>query len=190
MDDFIIIKDFLSIDQCTRMSDYLDNLHLQDLSLPPDNQCVLSPAFYGVFNNESTVFLPRIEKVINKTLFPTYTYARIYHHNEILLPHIDREECEYSFTLTLKIDKTPWMFYIQSNDNVREVELFPGDILIYKGLDHLHWRMPLQNNFQYQAFFHYVDQNGPYANKKYDGRSKFASNQESIDELKRKKYVL
>lgn len=190
MENFIIINNFLSQEQCHDMAEKLDNLHNAGLSLPPDNQCISSPAFYGIFNDESINFLPQIEKIVNKQLYPTYTYARIYQKNEILLPHTDREECEFSFTLTLKIDKSVWPFYIESNNTVTEAILSVGDILVYKGMDQLHWRMPLHDNFQYQAFFHYVDQNGLYAHKKYDSRFSFASSQESIDELTRKKYVL
>lgn len=190
MNNFFIVKNFLDKDTCSEMSNKLDILYEQGLSLPPDNQCTISPAFYGVFNDESLSVLSKIENLTGKNLFPTYTYARIYSKNEILLPHTDREECEFSFTLTLKYDSDIWPFYIQTEDKTFEVLLDVGDILIYKGMENLHWRMPLKSNFQYQAFFHYVDKDGLFSNKKYDGRNEFASNQDSIEELKRKKNVL
>ncbi len=190
MKNFLIVRNFLNKDTCLSMADKLDSLHKQGLSLPPDNQCIRSPAFYGVFNDESLTFLPKIENLICKELFPTYTYSRIYQYGEILLPHTDRESCEISFTLTLKYDREIWPFYIESNGDAHEVSLDIGDILIYKGMIDSHWRLPLKSNFQYQAFFHYVDKTGPYTNHKYDKRHNFASTQESLDELKRKINVL
>ncbi len=190
MEDFLVVKNFLNKNTCFLMADKLDTLYKQGLSLRPDNQCIRSPAFYGVFNDESSSFVPKIENLVNKELFPTYTYSRIYQQGEILLPHTDREACEISFTLTLKYDREIWPFYITSNDKTSEVLLDVGDILIYKGVVDSHWRLPLKTSFQYQAFFHFVDKSGPYANYKYDGRHEFASSQESVDELKRKQNVL
>lgn len=190
MKDFVVIKGFVDKDRCCTMANKLDNLYKENLSLPPDNQCIISPAFYGIFNDEALEFLPAIEKITGKKLFPTYTYARIYQRNEVLLPHTDREECEFSFTLTLKYDTDVWPFFIQTKDATTEEILCEGDILVYKGIENLHWRMPLKTNFQYQAFFHYVDQQGNYANKRYDGRAEFATSNQSIEELKRKKHVL
>ena len=68
--------------------------------------------------------------------------------------------------------------------------LEPGDILIYKGVESLHWRLPLENDFHYQAFFHYVDANGPHADKKYDGRHAFATTDEATAEIVRRQNVL
>lgn len=168
------------------MIDKIDAFYNKGYNIPADNQAPNSPTFYGIFNDESLLFLPKIEAYVNKELFPTYTYSRIYQQGEILLPHIDRWEAEYSFSLALKYDKDIWPFYVQTSTGVEEVLLENGDIVIYKGLENLHWRMRLENHFHYQAFFHYVDKNGPYAHKKYDGRHDFASTKDVIDEINRR----
>jgi hypothetical protein len=50
----------------------------------------------------------------------------------------------------------------------------PGDVLIYQGINVLHWRDPLEGNFSKNIFIHYVDKNGPLYKEnpclKFDGR--------------------
>ena len=50
----------------------------------------------------------------------------------------------------------------------------PGDLIIYRGCEVEHWRDKFDANYgsyQVQAFFHYIDKNGPYYPKfKFDGR--------------------
>ena len=48
------------------------------------------------------------------------------------------------------------------------VSLNPGDGLIYRGCDCYHWREPFDGNHLAQVFLHYVDQNGPNTEWKYD----------------------
>jgi hypothetical protein len=190
MKDYLIVRNFINQDRCVQMVEKIKDFMARGLDLPPDNQCPTSPGFYGVFNDELTEFLPRIEQLVGKELYPTYTYSRIYQPGEILLPHTDRNECEYSFTLALEYDGEIWPIYVQTESGVQEILLDNGDILIYKGIDLLHWRMRLENRYHYQGFFHCVDKNGPYANRKYDSRETFASTQDAVDELLRKRNVL
>ena len=190
MDEFLIIRNFVDLNQCNTMVAKLDDWHANGFVLPPDDLCPISDSFYGIFNDESTVFLPKIEELVGKKLFPTYTYARIYARNEMLLPHRDRGACEYSFSLTLKYDQEVWPLYLQTDAGIEEVFLEPGDMLLYRGTEQLHWRLRLNTAYQYQAVFHDVDQNGPYADIKFDGRVSFGSTQDALDVLKRKKHVL
>ena len=189
-EDYILVKDFIDADTCRQMVAKLDDFFSKKYNLPPDSQCTISPAFYGIFNDESINFLPKIEKLVGKSLHPTYTYSRIYRTGEVLLPHKDRPACEYSFTLALKYDKKIWPFYLQTDNGVNEIFLENGEILIYKGTRDLHWRRPLLTEYNYQAFFHYVEQDGKFDNQKYDGHEKFLSTQEALEELIRKKHVL
>lgn len=189
MEDFIIVRQFADKETCAKLVERLDDFHAKGIVLPPDNQCPTSPSFYGIFNDESTLWLPKIEELVGKKLFPTYTYSRIYTPGEILLPHIDRSECEYSFSLALKYDEEIWPLCIESNGMAQEIYLDVGDILIYKGPEQKHWRMPLDGKFHYQGFFHYVDQEGLYANLKYDGRATFATTEEAAQETIRRKHA-
>ena len=185
MKEFMVVKKFISAEQCALLADKIDTFLSKDYKMY-DDQCPTSPAFYGIFNDESLIFLPYIEELLGKKLFPTYTYARLYKSKELLLPHKDREACEYSFTLSIKTDKEPWPFYLETSEGIEEVYLEDGDMLVYKGLQNLHWRMRLENQFQYQGFFHYVDQAGPYADKKYDGHDSFLSTDSAIEHLRNK----
>lgn len=123
---------------------------------------------YGTPATESIMaaIQPFIEEITGKTLFPTYSYGRIYWNGSEMRKHIDRPSCEYSVTLCISIDNEPWPIWI---DNT-EVLLQPGDMMVYKGMESEHWREPYKGNEQIQLFFHYVDANGPYADCKFDYR--------------------
>lgn len=123
-----------------------------------------------------TKFKPSIEEAIGKSLFPTYSYARIYQPGEELEPHTDRNECEISVTVNVASKGPPsfiWMKY-KDNDPIK-YDLNPGDAVIYKGCEALHWRAPLeQDQLNVQFMLHYVDKNGPNAHLIRDGRPSFA----------------
>lgn len=183
MKDFLVVKKFITPEQCIQLQEKIDLFLYNGWSLK-DDQCINSPSFYGIFNEESLAFLPYIEELVGKKLYPTYSYARLYRQNELLLPHTDREACEYSFTLSIKNDKDPWPFYLETDTGVEEVLLDEGDMLVYRGVKKLHWRMRFENQFQYQGFFHYVDQHGPYSDKKYDGKDHYLSSMEAVEFLR------
>jgi hypothetical protein len=46
----------------------------------------------------------------------------------------------------------------------------PGDAVLYKGIDVVHWRDELEGEFVTQTFLHYVDSDGPYKNWFMDRR--------------------
>jgi hypothetical protein len=111
---------------------------------------------------------PLIEQTVDKKLFPTYSFARIYYKGSYLHKHIDRPSCEYSITVCLDNNPRPWAIFMDGE----EVILERGDIVVYKGCDVIHWREPLDYDTEVtQVFLHYVDQNGPYSEWKYDKRS-------------------
>jgi hypothetical protein len=119
-------------------------------------------------------------------LVPTYSYARIYKHGDILKRHKDRPSCEISTTLNLGGD--PWPIYIDGTgaDNVideqrniikpnapegTKVLLEVGDMLVYSGCELEHWREPFKGQVCGQVFLHYNHRNGLFADKnKFDKR--------------------
>ena len=123
---------------------------------------------------------PDIEKVLNLKLIPTYSYYRVYKPGDVLKDHTDRESCEISATVTLgfkynnKCDKYRWSLHAYVNNEKRYLECEPGDAVIYKGCELTHGRDLFdvdRYSYQAQVFLHYVDANGPYAEKhRYDGR--------------------
>ena len=129
--------------------------------------------------------LPIMEKTTKLKLNPTYSYARIYKTGDILHRHKDRFSCEISTTLNLGGD--PWPIHLEPKKNVGipngkkitvssnnkgiSVNLKPGDMLVYKGMELEHWREEFQGDNCAQVFLHYNNQKSKNADKNiYDGR--------------------
>lgn len=107
-----------------------------------------------------------MEKETNLKLFPTYSFWRMYTYGATLAKHTDRSSCEISVTINMAGDGTPWPIYIGKS----EINLEPGDGVIYEGIDNEHWRDEYLGDGQAQVFLHYVDQNGDHKDWKYDKR--------------------
>ena len=117
---------------------------------------------------------PIMEKESKVKLIETYSYARIYKKGDELKRHKDRYSCEISTTMHLGGDE--WPIYLEPSgkegqDGV-EVNLKPGDMLMYRGCDLEHWRSAFKGQDCGQVFLHYNDASGKNAEKnKFDGRS-------------------
>ena len=116
-----------------------------------------------------------MEEHTGLTLYPTYSYYRVYRPGSILKIHKDRPSCEISTTLTLGFDYKDldtnyrWPIFVDST----QCEMNQGDLVIYRGCDLDHWRDEFkapEGSYHVQVFCHYVDANGPYAEFKYDRR--------------------
>ena len=130
--------------------------------------------------------LPKMQQETGLELVPTYSYARIYKHGDILKKHKDRPSCEISTTLCLGGDHWPIYLDPTGSDNVIdeyknihkpgapkgiEVNLKPGDMLIYSGCELEHWREPFQGQLCGQVFLHYNHADGRFAKTNlYDKR--------------------
>jgi alkylated DNA repair dioxygenase AlkB len=132
------------------------------------------PAAYGdpVLDELMNALIPRVEYCTGLALFPTYTFARIYKRGDQLKPHRDRRACEISLSINLgQIPDKPWALCVEGRDKVQASALLnPGDALIYRGIELTHWREPYEGEQTVQTFMHYVDQNGPNAGERFDGR--------------------
>ena len=117
---------------------------------------------------------PLIEENTGLSLFPTYSFYRVYRAGHSLAPHKDRPSCEISATLCLgynyKTDsKGSWPIFIEN----KKFSMNPGDMIVYKGTELTHYRNPFKaqpGEYHSQVFLHYVDQHGPYADYKFDKR--------------------
>ncbi len=153
-----------------------------------DPQVPNSYAKYGDRLME-TLLVKTIDIMQKKTglkLVPTYSYTRLYRTGNILRRHKDRPSCEISTTLCLGGDH--WPIYldptgedcvIDEYKNIHkpgapkgiEVNLKPGDMLIYSGCELEHWREPFQGKLCDQIFLHYNHADGPFAKTNlYDKR--------------------
>jgi hypothetical protein len=117
----------------------------------------------------------KVEEVSEKELLPTYSYARIYQSGEQLKPHVDRPACEVSVTVNVATKGEFSPIYIQyGNNEVCKFVLEPGDAVVYKGCEAVHWRKPLvEDQLNVQFMLHYVDKNGPYAEHVKDKRPSY-----------------
>lgn len=119
--------------------------------------------------------LPIMEENTGLSLYPTYSYYRVYRPGAELLSHTDRPSCEVSTTITFAFDYKEqqdtysWPIFMAANKCVMQ----PGDLVIYRGCDLDHWREKFtapEGSYHVQAFLHYVDAYGPFADYKWDGR--------------------
>ena len=123
--------------------------------------------------------LPIMQQETGLDLIPTYSYARIYKKGDELKRHKDRFSCEISTTLNLGGD--PWPIHLEPKKNVGipdgkkitvssqnkgiTVNLKPGDMLVYRGMELEHWREEFQGDNCAQVFLHYNDQKSKDADK-------------------------
>lgn len=156
-----------------RLFQHRDNKESQSFK-GVDDQVEKADSFYfnaSLHDDMVSMFHQRaqveVEKVVGKKLIPSYVYARIYKKGSELEKHKDRDETEYSLTVNLNASsKKSWPIYFKE-DNKQEIacNLNAGDAVIYKGMELEHWRNPLGKRWHAQMFLHYVDANGPYAEK-------------------------
>ena len=173
---YVHLKDFLHLDSCKELTKELKRLVDQKKTVK-DDQCPLSEAIHGTvtFDKLLSDLTPHFEQASGLKLFPTYSYARLYNsQGEELKIHRDRPACEISATLTLDFEGDVWPIYMGVNEdksNATEIKMNVGDAVMYRGCDIHHWREPYkEGKWQAQVFLHYVDQNGPHAEWKYDKR--------------------
>mgnify|MGYP003647678824 FL=1 len=116
---------------------------------------------------------PKVEKIIDCEVYPTYSYARVYKQGDVLKRHKDRFSCEVSITLLLGGNEWPIFVakYKKINTKGVKVDLKQGDMLIYKGCEREHWREKFKGVNSAQVFLHYnkVTTEGAEENK-YDRR--------------------
>jgi predicted 2-oxoglutarate/Fe(II)-dependent dioxygenase YbiX len=173
---YVHLKDFLHKDSCKELVNELKRLVAQKKTVK-DEQCPKSEAIHGTVTFDSLLeqLLPHFEAASGLKLFPTYSYARLYNsQDEELKVHRDRPACEISASLTLDFEGDVWPIFMGDNEdktNGEEIKMDVGDAVMYRGMDKWHWRKPyVEGKWQAQVFLHYVDQNGPHAEWKYDKR--------------------
>ncbi|TMQ17938.1 MAG: hypothetical protein E6J90_17605 [Deltaproteobacteria bacterium] len=140
---------------------------------PGDAQVPDAPVAYGDPHMEMLLerARARVEQATGLRLWPTYSYFRVYRRGSLLKAHRDRPACEISMSLNLGMSADePWPLWIAGPTGTASVPLNPGDGLVYRGCDCYHWREPFTGNYLAQVFLHYVDQDGPNAEWKFDKR--------------------
>lgn len=187
---YVVVKDAISKELANFVNDYflmkrkvveqmrftkVISPYVEYLGTWNDEQIPGTYSHYSDFAMETLLkkLKPLMEKVTNRKLYENYSYARIYKYGDMLRRHIDRFSCEISTTLNLGGD--PWPIYLDptggtGNEGV-EVNLTPGDMLVYRGNILEHWRYAFTGNQCTQVFLHYNDVTTEGAEEnKYDKR--------------------
>ena len=116
--------------------------------------------------------LPLIEKIVGKSMRPTYTYLSAYVKGADLPPHTDRPDCEY--TVSFIVDKpegSTWNIYVHKPqqpvkhkgrydytpplDECEAVDCDAGGLMLFQGTDHIHFREELQEDYYNILLLHY-----------------------------------
>lgn len=183
---YTVVKSVISEELRDFVTQYALFDEMQDFS-PDGYQVPKAHSKYADPAMESLLLIlqERMEEHTGLKLLPTYSFYRVYRGGDELEIHKDRESCEISATLCFNYsyDDNKYQWPILIGEEKFSAVLAPGDMLIYRGCDLPHWREKFtvdENTWHVQGFFHYVDQNGPNASFKYDGRS-------TIGELKNNK---
>jgi len=174
--DYIIIKNALDENLCRFIALEFEMMEAVCKQIYPGanlaDLCENTFARYSPLMMEAlSVWLqPKIEEAVNMKLYPTYSYARIYYQGSELQKHFDRESSEVTVSVCLQKD-VDWPLYVKNSEGtVHQIDLEVGDLGIYCGRKHEHWRDPLPGKKQIQAFLQYVDANGASSWLKWDTR--------------------
>lgn len=171
---YAVVPGLISLYETQELRAHLENTHAQG-QMTTDTLVPRAPCLYGDKRTEELLrqMGPKLEFYTGLQLYPTYSYARIYKQGDQLKPHRDRAACEISISLNLGQEPDePWPLFLADNDyHMFAAHLRPGDAVIYRGVELLHWRQPYTGKRMSQIFLHYVDRNGPNAHRKFDGRT-------------------
>jgi hypothetical protein len=170
----ILVEGMIPLAEAQELRAYLENKAAQG-HMTTDTFVPRAPCLYGDRRIEELLgrLAPRMEFYTGLQLYPTYSYTRIYKRGDQLKAHRDRGACEISISLNLGQEPDePWPLFMADRDSrLFSALLRPGDAVIYRGAELLHWRQPYTGESMAQAFLHYVDSNGPNAHRKFDGRA-------------------
>ena len=173
---YVLIKNFLDPESVKVVSRYLENALRR---YPENNQgggdgdsskisYYADPLIEMILADK----LAHVEEVTGFKLFPSYSFTRVYQKGEELKAHVDRPGCEISLTCHIATVGKPWPIWMQTpGGEPSEYTLEPGDACVYKGCEIKHWREPATDtDINVQMMLHYVNQNGPNADHKFDRR--------------------
>lgn len=175
--DCIILKKAVSEELCKFLALEFSMMETTCQHLYPDanlaDLCENTFARYSPLMMEalSVHLQPIVEETVGMKLYPVYSYARIYYEGSELLKHHDRESSEVTLSICLE-KENDWPLYVENDQGeVHVLNLDVGDVGIYSGRKHQHWREPLKGKRHIQAFLQYVDAEGESAWLKYDTRA-------------------
>lgn len=173
-DRYVTIADVVPRAQLYALQSYMRGYVEQGFMRFGDDQVDRRFAAHGeaVASMFHEALLPLMQTLVGAPIRRTYAYSAVYDEGAELLPHIDREACEYSFSFQVDYEPpqadgvSPWAIYLADNepgdltvDPAKDLAiLLPnGGLLAYRGRELVHYRTPLpQGHRSTSLFFHYV----------------------------------
>jgi Rps23 Pro-64 3,4-dihydroxylase Tpa1-like proline 4-hydroxylase len=187
--NYIVIPNFISKSRAKKLhEEYKNYCELNNIS--GDGQVLNS---YSCYNYISFLELlcektQEVSSILEETVLPTYTYARVYRNKNELTKHTDRDACEVSLTLNLCGDQ-PWKIYVKNPEGEeKSVVLTPGDAMLYLGKIAEHWRNEYVGDEYTQVFLHYVKSRGECAYAYFDRKNEDSLNKEFQSNLTNAKH--
>jgi hypothetical protein len=124
----------------------------------------------GIMKIDDATLYPRLVKYTTKMelitglkLIPKYSFWRMSLKGTRLPYHIDRPPCEISATINIGTsDGSIWPFYAD-HANKYKFHMSPGDAVVYNGFEFIHWREPLECEWNIQWCIHYTRADGVLA---------------------------
>tara|TARA_R110000796_G_scaffold31582_1_gene83651 strand:- start:55 stop:660 length:606 start_codon:yes stop_codon:yes gene_type:complete len=194
----IFIKDFLPIQLFNFINSYclIKYSNSNHMNLDQQTGSFIRNYADDVMETLMDLSTPVIESNVGKKLFPTYSYFRIYDKGDDLKTHTDREACEFTVALCLgadpvdkpydifvgeRDDNSDYKYYNQKTNKLEglniehKFNMVPNSAVVFKGQDKVHWREPSTHDHFITVFLHYVDQEGPHKDEKYDMRDKLGA---------------
>ncbi len=162
--NYLIVPEFINPNRARNLSkDFIE--YCKENNITGDSQVPTSYSKYDYISFLELLceYTPSISSIIEETVLPTYSYARVYNKGSVLPPHTDREACEISVTINLDCD-IPWDINLKTpKGEIKSITLNPGDAMIYFGCTTSHWREEYLGEYCSQVFLHYVRSRGPYS---------------------------
>ena len=164
---FVPFENALSKETCQILSKRVLNL-LASGDLLKCEQCSDSLWAYDdpLFVEVHEFLQIHLSELLGINLLKSFSSVRYYPKGEILEKHIDREAAELVLSLTIDFKgNQKWPIYLEAesiNSPTHKIQLGIGDAVLFRGCKLFHWREPLENEWQIQAFFFFVDAEGQY----------------------------
>jgi hypothetical protein len=177
-DGYTLVKNLLDVKTIKTISQYFENKinrgEWVELPTTTIDECTKLKYYADpLIEVMLTEYKHAIEQHTGLLLEPTYSMCRVYQGGEELFPHTDRPSCEVSATINVACTGDTWPIWMQYKDkDPVKFMLNPGDAIIYKGCDVMHWRRILpEGQINVQFMLHYIAKNGPYVEYKFDRRT-------------------
>ena len=167
--NYLLVPNFIDVERAKSLSVMFDKDHEKN-KYSGDPQAPRSACVYG-YSSAQDLLIEKVDhmsEIVGEKVLPTYSYSRIYNQNEELIIHTDRPACEISASVNLNQDEVWTIFVEDCSGNPQEINLNPGDAIVFLGCVALHWREKFKGTKYHAFFLHYVRENGIFSKYQYD----------------------